>query len=284
MYTVKQAAALTGIPGATLRAWERRYAVVEPDRSAGGYRRYDERQLADLRAMAQLVNSGVPASLAAAQVRQTSERIDVRLEAGGDLVDAARSLDPSRMRGVVDQVFASGPFEQVVDQWLMPQLARLGDAWQAGELTVAHEHFASAHLMRAIAAVFDVSGDGVRSDAPVLVGLPPGAHHELAVFCFATCLRRLDVDVIYLGSNVPVEDWVTATKDRVARGAVLGVTMRDDLDPAQDIVTACARLSPPISLWVGGPWSGGVRSATVLPDGMAEAARLVQRSLAAGAA
>ena len=42
MYTVKHAAELTGIPAATLRMWERRYAVVTPVRSESGYRLYDD--------------------------------------------------------------------------------------------------------------------------------------------------------------------------------------------------------------------------------------------------
>ena len=41
MFTIKRAAELTGLPVATLRAWERRYGVVAPIRSEGGYRLYE---------------------------------------------------------------------------------------------------------------------------------------------------------------------------------------------------------------------------------------------------
>ncbi len=69
MYAVKQVAALTGASEATLRVWERRYKVVVPTRSASGYRMYDDDQVAILRAMVALVQSGVPASLAAETVQ-----------------------------------------------------------------------------------------------------------------------------------------------------------------------------------------------------------------------
>ena len=60
MYTIKHAAALTGVPEATLRAWERRYAVVSPHRTAAGYRLYDEDQLDVLRTMQERTRPRVP--------------------------------------------------------------------------------------------------------------------------------------------------------------------------------------------------------------------------------
>ena len=68
-YTVKQVSVLTGIGPDRLRAWERRYGVVSPTRSESGYRLYDDADLARLRMMVQLVETGAPASLAADQVR-----------------------------------------------------------------------------------------------------------------------------------------------------------------------------------------------------------------------
>jgi DNA-binding transcriptional MerR regulator len=42
MYTIKQAAQRSGVPSASLRAWERRYGVVHPERTESGYRLYDD--------------------------------------------------------------------------------------------------------------------------------------------------------------------------------------------------------------------------------------------------
>lgn len=284
MYTVKQAATLTGVPQATLRAWERRYGVVQPVRSGGGYRLYDEDQIATLRTMAQLVGQGVPASVAAEHAVNGPGPVESDpAGAAGDLVEAARSLDPRHLRQLVDQAFTTLPFEQVVETWLMPELVRLGEAWESGELTVAQEHFASAQLMRAIALVFEAD-EVTEGSGPVLVGLPSGARHEIGVFVFATCLRRLGVDVVYLGIDVPIAEWVAAASEQLARGVVVGVTMPEDGIGAQAIVDTCADLSPPLTVWVGGPRRGTVHGATVLPDDMTEAARIVQRSLAAGVA
>lgn len=293
MYTVKQVAALTGVAEATLRVWERRYAVVSPSRTPGGYRLYDDSQVEALREMASLVDGGVPASRAAETVRGLpgSGVIASGPEAGDDgvaerpgpddLVRAAASLEPGRLTDVLRRAFASGPFEQVADQWILPQLSRIGDAWEAGELTIAQEHFASAGLMRAISATFDAAP--VAATGPtVLVGLPPGDRHQIALLTFATCLRRRGVNVVYLGSDIPVEEWVRAADGRRARAAVIGVTSERFVERAQAVVDGLAAVSPPLSVWVGGSHSGSISGVHHLPDAVAEAASALHISLAAG--
>lgn len=278
MYTVSQAAGITGIPSATLRAWERRYGVVEPVRTEGGYRLYDAAQIDKLREMAARVAGGMRAAQAAASLighRSPSSSAEVR---AGDLVAAAETLDPVRLRATIDAAFADADFEQVVTSWLIPELDRLGRAWQSGRLSVAHEHFASIGLMNALASVFEQAADGVTGPA-VLVGLPPGARHELAIFAFATCLRRLGVNVLYLGADLPVADWLTATRERWPRAVVLGAHSHADALAASQVAHALSNLTPPVSVWVGGAFSAEVHEARPLPADVSEAARQLNRLL-----
>ena len=109
MYTVKQVATLTGVAEATLRVWERRYAVVSPSRTPGGYRLYDDNQVEALREMASLVEAGVPASRAADTVRGLpgsgvlgapttagdADAPSAERPGADELVSAAASLEPS---------------------------------------------------------------------------------------------------------------------------------------------------------------------------------------------
>lgn len=69
VYTIGHAARLTGVPSATIRAWERRYGLVHPVRTEGGYRLYDEQGLQLLRAMGALVAAGWSPSQAAEHLR-----------------------------------------------------------------------------------------------------------------------------------------------------------------------------------------------------------------------
>ncbi len=284
MLTVSQVAALTGVAEGTLRMWERRYGVVDPARSPGGYRLYDDDQVALLREMASLVDAGVPASRAAATLLHAPRVVAAAPVADAlhpdALVAAAASLDPRRLREVVERAFASAAFEVVADDWLLPQLGRLGQAWASGRLSVAQEHFASAGIMRALAAQFEAAGPG--RGEPVLVGLPAGAHHEIALLSFAVCLRRLGDDVVYLGPDLPADGWVRAAAERHPRAAVLGVTSEAAAVAAAEVATRLARIVPPVAVWVGGSKRGLVAGAHELPDRVSDAAGLLHRALRAG--
>ena len=110
--------------------------------------------------------------------------------------------------------------------------------------------------------------------------LPLGPIKELLTF--ATCLRRRGVNVVYLGSDIPVEEWVRAADGRRARAAVIGVTSERSVEPAQAVVNQLAAVSPPLSVWVGGSRRAEVTGAHPLPDAVGAAAALLHLSLTSG--
>lgn len=294
MYMVKQVAALTGVPEATLRVWERRYGIVSPERSPGGYRLYDETQLQTLRQMAALVAGGVPASRAAQAVlaargpREDGDEIaagpaDRRWPDEDEFLDAAASLDSSRLSSVIREALSSAPFDEVAQQWIQPRLTLIGDAWEVGRLSVAQEHFASAGLMRALAEVFEGARPAPDA-ATVLVGLPSGDHHQIALMSFATCLRVRGADVAFLGADVPLDDWVQAAEHSHPRAAVIGVTNVHHVPEAQRVIDRLLAVRPPLALWTGGSRRHKVERATPLPDGVAQAADELWLALTGGLA
>src|SRR4051812_16842904 len=227
MYTIKEAAVRSGLTVPVLRAWERRYGVVTPTRTAGGYRVYDDAALARLRSMRRLIDDGwSPSAAAAAIVAGTEPPDDIRTEPGVEdrasqlvrqLVDAAAILDSPRIEAVLDEMFAAGTYERVVEDHVIPSLRALGDAWATGRLPVAGEHIASNAILRRLAASFQASGPGPDDGRLVLVGMPPGGRHELGGLIFATALRRAGLAVIYLGADLPVDDWIAAVERTEAR-------------------------------------------------------------------
>src|SRR6478609_1679362 len=211
MYTIKRAAELTGISVATLRAWERRYGVVSPQRPGGRYRSED----------------------AEAFVR------------------AAERLDSASATAVLDARFALGTFEHVVDDWLMPTLQLVGEEWAHGRLTVAGEHLVSYAVQRRLAAAYEAASG--RVDGPtLLIGLPPGARHELGLLAFAVAARRAGFATVYVGADLPAEDWVRAIEARHAAGMVMAVPRNIDIASAQEIVDTVARVHPEVVIGLGG--------------------------------
>jgi methanogenic corrinoid protein MtbC1 len=269
VYTVKHVARMTGIPADTVRMWERRYGVVTPSRSEGGYRLYDEASVRRLATMQALVTAGWSPRLAAEQVKVGAEGRDVRPAASAgattavsdrpSLVALAQDLDPERLESTLSAVFASAPFEDLVDDWLLPALEELGAAWQAGTVSIGGEHFVSAALQRHVG--------GVLADAPapaggprVLAGLARASRHELGILAFAAVLRRGGVDVVYVGGDLPTEGWVDTVGASGAGAVVLAVPTAEDVPGVRDAVAAVAGSASGVAIYVGGRHQDSVGS------------------------
>ena len=296
MYTIKEAAARTGLTVPVLRAWERRYGVVAPTRTAGGYRVYDEAALA-----AVAIDAAIGRRRLVAQCRgrrdhrghESASRhpTDSMAERKPgplveQLVDAAAALDSPRIEAVLDEMFAGGTYERVVEDHVIPSLRALGDAWAAGRVPVAGEHVASNAVLRRLAASFQASGPGRDQRRPVLVGMPPGARHELGGLIFATALRRAGLPVVYLGADLPLDDWIAAVERTDARAVVIGAVMPADATGG-DVGrgTACALGRPEVLIAFGGAAAPDPDAATAsagairLPGQIGEALAALSASL-----
>lgn len=296
MYTIRQAALRSGVNVALLRAWERRYGIVEPMRTDAGYRLYDEAAIDRLRAMRSLVDAGWSARQAAERVTSASE------EEIGDLassepeeadepgrgpsvidafVDGASRIDPAAIERALDDMFSTGSFERVVEDRLFPALRALGDAWGTGMVDVAGEHAASAAVVRRLSMAFEAAGSHAGGLGPILVGLPPGARHELAALAFATAARRAGLAVVYLGPDVPVDSWIAGVTQTGARAICFGVVIDRDVAAADDVVRAVRAAHPDLVIAVGGRESAEVGNGAVLrlPDRLTDAVVVLRQAL-----
>ncbi|HEY9497381.1 MAG TPA: MerR family transcriptional regulator [Intrasporangium sp.] len=265
MYTIKRAAQLTGISLSTLRAWERRYGVVSPARSDGRYRLYSDADLRALGIMASLVNEGWSAREAAAETKaRTSGSASTptpeppagpaepsALPGLDRLVEAAQQLDPVMAADVLDDAFARAGFERVVDDWLMPALLAIGDAWADGRISVAGEHLLSYAVQRRLAAAYEAAA--ARANGPVVtLGLPMGARHELGILAFAVAARRAGFSTAYVGADLPHDDWEVAVGARSADAVVLAVPRPADVAPARQLCERLSEAHPDLVVFVGG--------------------------------
>ena len=296
MYTIKQAAARTGVAVPTLRAWERRYGVVTPTRTASGYRLYDDAAVARLSSMRRLVDAGWTASNAAravidgTAVEATAPELPVSAAEPGALVErfvrAAAALDARGVEAVLDDMFASGSFERMAEQHLLPALKGLGDAWARGELTVAAEHAASHAVHRRLGIAYQAAGAPAGSHGTVLVGLPPGARHELGALCFAVAARRAGLPVLYLGPDLPVADWVRAAAGTGGAAAVIGAITAEDRAPAALVAAAVSAAVPDVIVAFGGRAApelqpAGGAAPIILPERLTDAVSALSSAIRA---
>ncbi len=292
MYTIGRVAALTGVPVATLRAWERRYGVVQPVRTDTGYRLYDATALSAIQRMQALLDEGFGPKAAAAEVVAAREAVQPEsVAAAADpgtedepsvarFLAAAISLDSAELGRSLDEMFLAMSFEAALDRRLMPAVRALGDAWEKGELGVGGEHVASAAVMRRMGTAFEAAAVDV--DGPrILTGLAAGSRHEIGILAFATAARRCGLAVLHLGADLPNDMWVHAAAAYGADAAVLAVPTAADVDSARSAVDAMTRAHPQLLVYVGGDSQDAVSPpAQALGQDIALAARHLADTLA----
>ncbi|HRE47739.1 MAG TPA: MerR family transcriptional regulator [Aggregatilineales bacterium] len=236
LYNMKAVEQQTGISAATLRAWERRYTLVEPKRTASGYRLYSDRDVALLRWVRRQMDEGMTISRVVAMlegVQTTSDALWVEAEEDATfsptpdaptppmrfimpLYEALTGLDSERADDIIEQAFAIYTLTTVCMEIIVPTLIEIGEAMHNGQISISTEHFASTYLRGRLYGLFRVYPH--HHDMPmIMVGCAPGEHHEIGALIFALMLRQSGYNVIYLGQDVPADDFVqTAISERPA--------------------------------------------------------------------
>jgi len=309
VYTIKQAAARTGLSVAVIRVWERRYGVVEPGRTAAGYRLYDDGAIDRVRRMRGLVDAGwAPSQAARAILDGTSP--DEMLGTGaapsagsvalpgptptGDvawlnlrLLGAARALDDAGIESALGEGLALLGVDAAIEGFILPALVEIGAAWARGELTVAAEHAASNSVMRRLAGLYEAAATP-SSAVDCVIGLPPGSRHEIGALAFAVACRRAGLRVLYLGADVPVASWIAVAREHQGAAVALGAVTRDEADSAAKVAAALRSERQDLLIAIGGAGQARAAEATsgilLLPPGLRDGAALLARRIVAGAA
>lgn len=125
------------------------------------------------------------------------------------------------------------PLSQALTEVVLPFLSGLGDRWENGELSVAHEHFASNLLRRRLsglaAPVSPEDADNVTPLSDVrrplaVLACPPGERHDLVLLCFSLLLAESGWRTLFLGADTPIAALVAATRKVDPDAVVLAAT------------------------------------------------------------
>jgi len=218
-YRIKRVAQVTGINPATLRAWERRYNLIEPGRTESGYRLYSDDDVAMLSRIKQLTAEGLTIGEAIARVRRASAPVaahagctelgDVRAQ----LRDALLRFDRSSALAAWERLGAL-PSVRRSEDVLLPVMREIGDLWEDGTAVVAQEHFASAFVREKLAAMIAELDSGVAPGPEGVCAGAPGELHEFGLMACALQLAAAGWKVLYLGANVPLDDVARVVRER----------------------------------------------------------------------
>jgi DNA-binding transcriptional MerR regulator len=224
-YNMKVVVQETGLKPDTLRAWERRYGVPNPQRTPGGHRLYSQSEIEMLKWLIQRQDDGLSISRAVEMwntlveagdnplqsVQTEEEKSDPKIVPGSQIedlrnawIDACLDFNEHKAQAVLAQTFALFPMEVVCFEILQKGLIFFGEGWYEGRISVQQEHFASVIAIRQLEALLASMPEPTRSER-ILIALPPDELHTFSPLLLSVMFRRRGWDVIYLGANVPVE-------------------------------------------------------------------------------
>jgi DNA-binding transcriptional MerR regulator len=222
-HTIKAVCEQTGVMPVTLRAWERRYDLVRPGRTAGNYRLYSDRDIALLRWVRHRMEAGNPISSVAREfhaLRQAGRwppltsglpgqtpvpNAPPAAEYARRLFGALTALDEPQAGALLREAHGAFDLEVVCLEIIQPCLYEIGEAWYRGEIRVATEHFASNFLRGHLMGLFQACP--LRQSAPhIVAGCAPDELHDIGSLMLALLLRRAGYRVEFIGANVPLAD------------------------------------------------------------------------------
>ena len=233
LYTAHEVEARTGIPATTLRQWERRYGFPSPARSAGGYRLYSPFDVACLEFVRARQAEGLTVSRAVYLMREHLA-IPARPVAPASaplvesLVTALLTPDHAEAARLLTHAHAELGTEALMLSLMQPALVQIGLLWERGEISIAHEHLASAFLRSRVSQMLEVAGQDANGPL-VVASCGPGEFHEIGLMMLSVILRRRGVRVQYLGANMPLADLASYVRQTAAEALLLTLNTQESL-------------------------------------------------------
>jgi DNA-binding transcriptional MerR regulator len=235
---------MTGIPVASLHAWERRYGFPHSlARTQGGHRLYSERDVTLLRCVKAQIDQGVSARQAVVSVQKMEA--EGRLPTGRS-VEAPRIVslssaplalreqltgtllrnDLEHANQLMGEMLAFYTPEEMTLNVIGPALNEIGEAWEQGRITVAMEHLATNYLRHRL-LMWMVTGPTPRDTHPIVLACAPGEWHDGSLLMMGVLLRRQGWPVAYLGQNMPFADLADFVR-QIHPAVVVLVAMREE--------------------------------------------------------
>lgn len=274
-FRIRAAAGLSGVPAATLRAWERRYGVPIPRRSASAYRLYNADDVELVRRMRLLIEDGVSPAEAARVVLGSAPAISdgehgpidgLELAQGRILAATQRwdapaiDLELMRLSMLLD---AQTLFERVIG----PVLDEVGARWERGELSIAQEHLVAERLELAVRASLRALE---RQDGPlVLLACVDAEQHVLALLGATLRFAASGARTVVLGAMTPPSAIADAVRSMAPR--LVGLSLSMAPQNARALLRGYGKACGSTPWVVGGAATEALRPAVEAAGGIAAA-------------
>ena len=215
LFPIRDVSRLTGVNPVTLRAWERRYGLIQPIRTESGHRLYSKADIETVNRILGWIERGVAVSKVGKILARDDQQAEA-IRAERDSVEeselpqwrarlllAVKAFDDRQLESLYGQILATYPLNVAFQEILMPLwnelLRHQGRFGQASEW-LFFDAFLRIHAFQRLQAA-------TLSPAPrVLLSAIPGECRKLELLVAALLMSRDDLTVKVLGMGQPFDE------------------------------------------------------------------------------
>jgi DNA-binding transcriptional MerR regulator len=213
MYSIKDLEYLSGIKAHTIRIWEKRYHLIEPQRTDTNIRTYSDDDIRRILNVALLVKNGYKISNVAsfdeeklqAEVLRVHRNIKDPDNNVDQLIFQTINLDSFGFEKLMNKFIGEYGFPKTIQNIIFPLFERIGILWQVGSIFSAHEHFVT-NLIRNKLISETSKFESQESAKTVLFFLRENEWHELGLIFFNFLAAQAGLRCVYLGQSLPFSD------------------------------------------------------------------------------
>ncbi len=211
MYSISDLSVISGIKPHTIRIWEKRYNLLQPERTDTNFRFYDELQLKRLLNIAYLKKNNIKISkIAQLSDKELCETVlhlaneknpgEIHYE---EIIAAMLDFNESRIDKIINHLFMIHGFEKTVEHILIPFYKRLTFLWQTKAINNAHLRFI-LHVFKKklMVAVDNMIAEKHRHQKRILFFLPENEFIELDLLFNYYLAKKSGHNAIYLGCSI----------------------------------------------------------------------------------
>jgi DNA-binding transcriptional MerR regulator len=231
-YPIGAVSEMTGVNSVTLRAWERRYGLIKPERTPKGHRLYSPEDINLIEAILEYLERGLSISKVADRIKR-AETDQPPEQTSGDawikyrhrMIDAIGYFDEGVLNAIYNDVMSLYPVDVVTKRLIEPLLIDLGARWarnkdDSEQVPVAEEHFFSVFIRNKLGARFhhrNAQNQGPR----LLAACLPGENHEFGLLLFTLAAHTRGYRLILLGGDMPLNELPVVIERAKADAVVL---------------------------------------------------------------
>ncbi|WP_027963960.1 MerR family transcriptional regulator [Halalkalibacillus halophilus] len=263
MYNIKAVANMLDMPTVTIRAWEKRYEAISPQRTESGHRLYSEEDVHDLIWIKKQVDQGIKVSQAVSLLKEEkkSRKEPIQIASASSyeqqqqvLYQAIVRSDEEEIQQTLDLFFAQFHHKEVFFSIIAPVMKRVGEAWARKELSVAHEHMITQIIHQRFHHFFRVFP--TKKHLPQVMALcPRNEEHQLGLLLFSLVLRENGCPVVYLGSNTPYEGLEELLMTQQIQVVCFSTTSEETHAEIKEYVERMKAVNPLLKFVIGGAGS-----------------------------